>query len=88
MSDIDQYKMVKIDEYPIKQHIDLLCFPDLYPTGELVSIIVGRVCEVKATEHKDSRYRKKPKYIFFLQIQKIIRELTSGIYNMLKNTRQ
>ena len=97
VSDIDQYKMVNIDEYPIKsnqQYIDLLCFPDLYPTGEFgehhsreLALTSSEFVKSKL-QNKDSRYRKKPEYIFFLQNQKMIRELTSGIYNMLKNTRQ
>ena len=36
-SDIDQYRMVSVDEFPIKgtqEYIDCMCFPDLFPTGE------------------------------------------------------
>ena len=36
-TDIDHFKMVNVDEYPLKcsqVHLDLMCFPDLFPTGE------------------------------------------------------
>ena len=34
MEDIDQYKMVNVEEFPIKGYSDLMCFPYLFPTGQ------------------------------------------------------
>ena len=39
-------------------------------------------------QNKDSRYRKKAEYVFFLHDQKVKRELKAGIYNLLNSTRQ
>ena len=97
MKDIDQYKMVNVEEYPIKgtqTHLDLLCFPDVFPTGQFgehhYRDIPLRNAEYIKSKllNKDSRYRKKAEYIFWLLHQKLMRELKSGIYNMLKTSRQ
>ena len=97
MTDIDKYKMVDVDEYPLKGnqiHLDLMAFPDLFPTGEFGEFHPRELalsnCEyIKSKlKNKDSRYRKKPEYVFFLQHQKVMRELKSGIYNLLKTTKQ
>ena len=37
--------------------------------------------------YKDARFRKNAQYVFYLLWQEL-RELSAGIYNMLKNTRQ
>ncbi len=37
--------------------------------------------------HKDSRYRKDAQYVFYLLWQKEMRELSAGVYNILKSTR-
>ena len=37
--------------------------------------------------NKDSRYRKKPDYMFYFMHQKISRDIKSGIFNCLKNTK-
>ena len=36
--------------------------------------------------NKDSRFRKNPKFVFYYLWQKELRELSSGIYNVLKIT--
>ena len=36
VADIDQFKMLKVDKYPLKssqEHLDVMCFPNLFPTG-------------------------------------------------------
>lgn len=37
--------------------------------------------------NKDSRFRKNAQYVFYLLLQKEIRELSAGVYNLLKCTR-
>ena len=37
---------------------------------------------------KDSRFRKDAQYVFYQLWQEELRELSAGIYNMLKNTRR
>ena len=36
--------------------------------------------------NKDSRFRKNPEFVFYYLWQKELRELSSGIYNVLKMT--
>ena len=95
-TDIDQYKMVHVAEYPLKStqhHLDLMCFPDLFPTGrcgehEPRDIFLSFSEYVKSRLYnKDSRYRKKAEYIFYLMHHKLMREIKAGIYNCLKNAR-
>ena len=96
-SDIDQYKMLSVKEYPIdnrQNHLDLLCFPTLFPTGAFGQNH-QRDKKISHAEYaksrllnKDSRFRKNAQYVFYLLWQKELRELSAGIYNMLKNTRQ
>ena len=38
--------------------------------------------------NKDGRFRKHDQYVFYFLWQKEMRELASGVYNMLKGTRQ
>ena len=38
--------------------------------------------------NKDSRFRKDPQYVFYLLWQKEMRELSAGVYNMLKQSRR
>ena len=94
-SDIDQYRMVSVDEFPIKgtqEYIDCMCFPDLFPTGEFGQHhpreVLGFSAYVKSRlTSKHSRFRKKAEYVFFLLHQKMNRELNSGIYNCIRNVR-
>jgi len=37
--------------------------------------------------NKDSRFRKDPQYVFFLLWQKEMREIASGVYNVMKSTK-
>ena len=95
-SDIDQYRMVSVDEFPIKgtqEYIDCMCFPDLFPTGEFgqhqpreVSLGFSAYVKSRLTS-KHSRFRKKAEYVFFLLHQKMNRELNSDFNNCIRNVR-
>ena len=97
VSNIDQYKVLSVHEYPLDSrqlHLDLMCFPALYPTGAFGE---NHVREVNITHseyvksrllNRDSSFRKDPQYVFYLLWKKELRELSAGIYNMLKNTRR
>ena len=95
-SDIEQYKLLSVREDPIdnrQQYLDVMCLPILYPTGKFGKY---HPREVKLTHsefdksrllNKDSRYRKDPQYVFYLLWQKEMRELSTGVYNLLKQCR-
>ena len=95
-SDIDQYKVVNIKESPLdnrQKHLDLMCFPTLFPTGAFGENHL-REKPISCSEYtksrllnKDSRFRKCPQYVFYLLWQKELRELSAGVYNLLKSTR-
>ena len=95
--DIDQYKLVHVEDYPLKSNqmnLDLMLYPNLFPTGEfgehyprLITLRNAEYVKSRLT-NKDSRYRKSAEYIFWLLHQKLMRELKAGIYNMLKTSRQ
>lgn len=38
--------------------------------------------------NKDSRFRRDPQYVFFLLWQKELRQLSAGVYNLMKRTEQ
>ena len=93
-SDIEQYKVLSVTEDPInnkQQHLDVMCFPVLFPTGQFHS----RKEKLSHSEYiksrllnKDSRFRKDAQYVFYLLWQKEMRELSAGVYNLLKSTRR
>ena len=66
-SDIDQYKLLNVREDPIdnrQQHLDVMCFPVLFPTGKYHP----REVKISHSEYvksrllnKDSRFRKERK---------------------------
>ena len=71
-----------------------MCFPALFPTGACGENYTREV-KISHSEYvkskllnKDSRFRKDAQYVFYLLWQKELRELSAGIYNMLKNTRR
>ena len=90
-TDVEQ---VSVREEPIDnrlQHLDIMCFPVLFPTGEFQS---GEH-ELSHSEYiksrllnKDSRFRKDAQYVFYLLWQKEMKQLSAGVYNLLKTTRQ
>ena len=93
-SDTEQYKVLSVKEDPIdnrQQHLDTLCFPALFPTGKFGEFH-PREQKISHSEYiksrllnKDSRFRKDPQYLLW---QKELRELSSGVYNLLKCTRR
>ena len=95
-SDIDQYKLMNVREDPIdnrQQHLDVMCFPVLFPDGRFGKYHPREV-KISHSEYdkqrllnKDSRFRKDPQYVFYLLWQKEMRELSAGVYNLLKQSR-
>ncbi|MDD9818968.1 MAG: hypothetical protein OXU61_12675, partial [Gammaproteobacteria bacterium] len=95
-SDIEQYKVLSVKEDPLdnrQQHLDVMCFPVLFPTGEFGEYHPR--AKLSNSEYiksrllnKDSRFRKNPQYVFYLLWQKEMRELSAGVYNLLKSTRR
>ena len=91
--DVENYKMNRIQEHPLdnrQKHLDVLCFPNLFPTGEF-GLFHSRQKNLDPSEYiksrllnKDSRYRKDEQFVFFLYHQMRNRALCSGIYNLLK----
>ena len=96
-SDIDQYKVLNIKEDPLdnrENFLGVMCFPVLFPTGQFGEHHPRHV-KLSHSEYvksrllnKDSRYRKDPQYVFFLLWQKEMREISAGVYNLLKSTRR
>ena len=95
-SDIDQYKLVNVKEDALdnrQRYLDVMCFPDLFPSGRFGEYHPREVAITKSEYaksrllNKDSRFRKDPAYVFYLW-QKELRELASGVYNLLKSTGQ
>ena len=79
--------MVNVDEYPLKcsqVRLDLVCFPDLFPTGEFGEHHYREV-HLSNAKYINSKLQNKD---FFLHDQKVKRELKAGIYNLLNSTRQ
>ena len=95
-SDISQYKLLNVREQAIddrQSHLDLMCFPNLFPTvrfGEnhprQVKLDFSEYVKSRLL-NKDSRFRKTSQYVFRLYRSKVKRDLNSGIYNYLKHTR-
>ncbi|CAI8013557.1 hypothetical protein GBAR_LOCUS8580, partial [Geodia barretti] len=96
-SDLEQYRLMSITEDPItnkQQHLDVMCFPVLFPTGKFGEFH-PRKEKISPSEYvksrllnKDSRFRKDAQYVFYLLWQKEMRQLASGVYNLLKSTRR
>ena len=94
--DIEQYKVLNVKEDPLsnrQKHLDVLCFPVLFPTGKFgehhpreAKILPSEYAKARLL-NRDSRFRKNPQYAFYLLWQKEMRELSSGVYNMLKSAR-
>ena len=94
-SDIEQYKVLSVTEDPInnkQQHLDVMCFPVLFPTGQFGKF---HPCREKLSHseyvksrllNKDSRFRKDAQYVFYLLWPKEMRELSAGVFNLLKST--
>ena len=93
-SDIEQYKLMNVKEDPInnrQKYLDVMCFPTLFPDGNF-----GKYHPRQGLSHaeyiksrlynKDSRFRKDPQFIFYELFQKEMREISSGVYNVLKKS--
>ena len=87
------YQLLKVNEAPLDnctKHLDMLCFPDLYPYG-----IGGQACQrevyIRPADYvkisRDSRFRLNQQFIFYLLHQANMRQIASGIYHKLKVTR-
>jgi len=67
-----------------------MCFPVLFPSGKF-GITHQLNSPTMSTSNLDcsidSRFRKNPQYVFYLLWQKEMRELSAGVYNLLKSTR-
>ena len=95
-SDISQYKLLNVREQAIddrQSHLELMCFPNLFPTG-IFRENHPRQVKLDFSEYvksrllnKDSRFRKTSQYVFRLYRSKVKRDLNNGIYNYLKHTR-
>ena len=96
-SDIEQYKLLIIKEDALdncENYLDVMCFPVLFPTGQFGEHHPHQV-KLRHSEYvksrslnKNARFRKDPQYVFFLLWQKEMREISSGVYNLLKSTRR
>ena len=94
-SDLEHYKMLKIEEPALDnrlKYLDIMCFPVLFPTGRYgefhpreVRLTFSEYIKSRLL-NKDSRFRKNPEFVFYYLWQKELRELSSGIYNVLKTT--
>ena len=97
LPDTDHYKLVKVEETALSnklKHLDVLCFPTLFPSGKFGECYPRKV-PISPSEfvksrllNKDSRFRKDPQYVFYLLWQKEMREIAAGVYNLLRSTRQ
>ena len=93
--DIDHYKLLSVHEQPLdnrQKYLDVLCFPLLFPTGRYGEFHPRTVkltfCEYLKSRlmNSNSRFRKNPVFVFYYLWQKEMRELSSGIYNVLSST--
>ena len=92
-SDLDQYKMNRVQEFPLdsrQEHLDVLAFPSLFPDGNFGEHHF-RQQTIKPAEYaksklinKDARFRKDQQYLLFLYHQMRTRGIVTGIYNLLK----
>ena len=87
---------MNVKEDPIdnrQQHLNAMCFPVQFPDGRFGKYHPREV-KISYSEYdkqrllnKDSRFRKDPQYVFYLLWQKELRELSAGVYNLLKQSR-
>ena len=92
--DIEQYKLMNVQEEPIdsrQKYLDVMCFPTLFPDGNFGKYH-DRQKKISHSEYiktrllnKDSRFRKDPHYVFYLLWHKELREVSAGVYNLLKS---
>ena len=97
LPDSVHYKLRDVKEDALSnklKHLDVLCFPTLFLSGKFgeshsrtVAITASGYAKSRLL-NMDSRFRKNDQYVFFLLWQREMREISAGIYNMLKSTRQ
>ena len=74
-SNIQQYRLMSVTEDPInskQQHLDVMCFPVLFPTGKFGEFHPRKEC-ISPSEYvksrllnKDPRFCKDAQYVFYL----------------------
>ena len=85
---------MNVQEEPIDsrpKYLDVMCFPTLFPDGNFGKYH-DRQKKISHSEYiksrllnKDSRFRKDPRYVFYLLWHKELREVSAGMYNLLKS---
>ena len=91
---IEHYKLLSVHEQPLdnrQRYLNVLCFPILFPTGKYgefhphsVKLTFSEYIKSRLM-NTDSRFCKNPEFVFYYLWQKKLRELSSGIYNVLKS---
>ena len=97
LTDTEYYKLMNVKEDSLSdklKHLDVLCFPTLFPSGKFgeshdlsVPISPSEIAK-SCLLNKDSRFRKDSQYVFYLLWQKEMCEVATGVYNLMKGTRQ
>ena len=97
MADTEHYRLINVKENAMSnrlKHLDVLCFPMLFPNGRFGEAH-ERSVPISPSEYaksrllnRDSHFWKDYQYVFFLLWQKEMCELSAGIYNLMKSTRQ
>ena len=67
-----------------QKFLNVMYFPTLFPNGKY------HPCEHQVKSclyNKDSRFRKEPRYIFYLLWQKEMRGLSAGVYKVMKSSK-
>ena len=96
-SDLEQYKMLSVTEEPLDdcmKHLNVMCFPGLFPDGKFGEFHT-RDPKLSNSEYiksrllnKESRFSKDAQYVFYFLSQKEKCEISAGVFNMLKCTKQ
>ena len=92
---IEHYKLLNVHEQPLdnrQKYLDVSYFPTLFLTGRYrefhphpVKLTFSEYLELRLI-NTDSRFHKNPEFVFYYLWQKELRELSSGIYNVLKSS--
>ena len=95
--DIEQYKLLRIKENALdncQKFLDVMCFLYLFPSGTFGEFHIRDV-KLSSSEYansklliKDSGFQKNPQSVYFLLWQKELRQLSAGVYNLMKRTQQ
>ena len=93
VSDIEQYQLLSVKEDVLdnrQKFLDVMCFPHLFPSVRF-GVFHPREVKISSSEYaksrllnKDSHFRKGSQYVFFLLWQKDLRQLSAGVYNLMK----